>query len=242
VLPIEEIDTLADLIAQCVNSGGGTAGDGTACGNLFSLAPDSTGTVYPTNSLAAALNIAHNPGRNVAALYSILLTGPVFTPTLSSAPNDWTIAITYSGGGLSAPTAIATDSAGSVWITNSGNSSVTKLDYTGTPLSGSSGFTAGSLSTPSAIAIDANGNAWVANAGNNTISMLNPSGTAGNVYSGNGLSNPASIAIDGSGNVWVANSGSNALSAFTSSGTKLSGSPFTGAGLSTPVSIAVTPK
>jgi hypothetical protein len=244
VLPIAKINTLADMLEQCVNSGGGAAGDSSNCGKLFGLAPDSSGTVYPTDTITAALNIARNPGRNVAALNMLPSTSPVFQPTLAanSPPNDWTIAITYNGGGLSSPTSIATDASGSIWVTNSGNSSVTKLDDTGAAISGSSGFTAGGFSAPSAIAIDASGNAWVANAGNNSITMLNPSGTMGTVYSGNGLSSPKSIAIDGSGNVWVANGGSNAVSAFTGSGNPLSGSPFTGAGTTAPVTIAITPK
>jgi len=56
------------------------------------------------------------------------------------------------------------------------------------------------------------------------------------------LSTPKSIAIDGSGNVWVANGGSNAVSAFTGSGGVLTGSPYTGAGTSAPVSVVITPK
>jgi hypothetical protein len=56
------------------------------------------------------------------------------------------------------------------------------------------------------------------------------------------MSTPVSIAIDGSGNIWIANNGSSTVSAFTNSGIKLAGSPFSGAGTSSPVSIAVTPK
>ncbi len=243
-LPLAEIDTLGDILEQCVNSGGGIAGDSSNCGNLFNLAPNAAGTVFPTDTITAALNIAQSPGRNVAALNHLRSASPVFQPALNvnAPPSAWTIAITYVGGGLSAPTSIATDAAGAVWVTNSGNSSVTKLDNTGAAVSGASGFTAGGFSTPSAIAIDTGGNAWVANSGNNTVTMLNSTGSSGIVFSGNGLSVPKSIAIDGSGNVWVGNSGNSTASAFTSSGGALTGSPFSGAGTAAPVSIAVTPK
>ncbi len=244
ILPTAEINTLGQLLLQCVNSNGGTAGDGSLCGNLFNLAPNAVGTVYPTDTITAAMNIAQSPGRNVAALNSSRTGTPQFVPVfnVNSPPNDWTIAITYSGGGLNAPTSIAADATGAVWVTNSGNASVTKLDNTGAAISGASGFTAGGFSAPAAIAIDLSGNAWIANSGNDTITELNSSGSTGNVYHNNGLKAPSSIAIDGSGNVWVANSGSNGVSAFTSSGGSVVGSPFSGAGTTAPASIAITPK
>jgi hypothetical protein len=243
-LPVAAVNTLGEILLQCVNSAGGTAGDGSACGSLFALAPNAAGTVYPTNTIIAAMNIAQSPGRNVSAINSLRSGTPQFTPVLSvnSPPNDWTIAITYTGGGLNAPTSIAADATGAVWVTNGGNSSVTKLSNAGAAVSGASGFTAGGFSSPSAIAIDGSGNAWVANEGNSTVTELNSTGTTGTVLNGNGLSAPGSIAIDGLGNVWVANTGTNAVSAFTSSGGALTNSPYSGAGTTTPVSVAITPK
>jgi hypothetical protein len=243
-LPIAEINTLADLLVQCVNSGGGVAGDSSNCGQLFNLAPNAAGTVFPTDTITAAMNISKSPGRNVAALLALQTGTPQFSPVLNvnSNPTDWTIGITYTGGGLNAPTSIAADAAGAVWVTNSGNASITKLDNTGTAVSGAGGFTAGGFNVPSAIAIDISGNAWVANSGNSTVTELTSNGSSGTPYGGNGLSTPKSIAIDGSGNVWVANSGSNVASAFTSSGGALTGSPYPGAGTSAPVSVAITPK
>ncbi len=243
-LPITEINTLGDILGQCINSGGGVAGDSSSCGNLFSLAPNATGTVYPTDTITAIMNIAQSPGRNVAALNQLGSSSPLFQPLLDagSPPNDWTIAITYGGGGLNAPSSIAADATGSVWITNKGNSSVTKLDNTGTAISGTSGFTSGGINIPSAVAVDTSGNAWVANSGNSTVTKLTSTGGSGSVFAGNGLNNPGSIAIDGSGNIWVGNTGSGTVSAFTSSGNALGGSPFSGAGTNAPVSIAVTSK
>jgi streptogramin lyase len=241
-LPQTEINTLGDILEQCINSGGGTAGDSTNCGKLFNLAPNTTGAVFPTDTITAVMNIAQNPGRNVASLNKLRSASPVFEPALdvNSPPNDWTVAITYAGGGLAAPTSIAADAAGAVWISNSGNASVTKLDATGAVAFNSSAFAAGDLSSPSAIAVDASGNAWVANAGNNTVTKLNS--TTGTVYHNNGLNTPSSIVIDGSGNIWVANWGSSTVSAFTGSGAALTGSPYPGAGTNAPVSVAVTPK
>jgi hypothetical protein len=243
ILPIAEINTLGGILEQCINSAGGLAGDSTNCGNLFQLAPNAAGTVYPTDTITAAMNIAQSPGRNVAALNALRSSSPLFLPALdvNSPPNDWAIAITYVGGGLNAPSSIAADAAGSVWITNKGNSSVTKLDNTGAALSGTSGFSSGSIDIPSAIAIDTSGNAWVANSGNSTVTKLNSTGTSGTVFTGNGLNNPGSIAIDGLGNIWIGNIGSGTVSTFTSSGGALAGSPFSGGGTNAPVSIAIAP-
>jgi hypothetical protein len=243
-LPTVEINSLGDILEQCINSGGGVAGDGSPCGNLFNLAPNAAGTVFPTDTITAMMNIAQSPGRNVANINKLRSANPVFEPSLdvNSPPNDWTIAITYTGGGMNAPSSIAADAAGAVWVTNSGNSSVTKLDNTGAAISGGSGFTAGGFSSPSAVAIDTSGNAWITNAGNGTLTELNSTGTAGTVFHGNGLSAPSSAAIDGMGDIWVANSGTNAVSGFTSTGAALAGSPFSGGGITGPVSVAVTPK
>ncbi len=193
-LPTTEINTLADILEQCINSGGGVAGDSSNCGNLFHLAPNAAGTVYPTDTITAAMNMAQNPGRNVANLNKLRSASPVFQPALdvNSPPNAWTVAITYTGGGtLSAPSSIAADAGGNIWITNSGGNSVTKLDATGTLVFNS---IAGGFSSPSAIAIDSGGNAWVTNAGNATVTKLNAAGTTGTVYSSNGLNAPKSIA------------------------------------------------
>jgi hypothetical protein len=238
-----ELNTLADILEQCINSGGGVEGDGSNCGNLFALTPNAAGK-YPTDTITAAMNMAQQPGQNVASLNQLRSASPVFQPALdvNSPPSAWTIAITYTGGGLSTPTSVAADANGAVWVTNKGNSSVTELNNTGAAVSGTSGFTAGGFNAPAAIAIDGSGNAWVANHGNNSITELNSTGASGTVYTSNGLNAPGSIAIDGLGDVWVGNTGSSSVSAFTSSGGVLGESPFSGAGTTTPGSVAVTPK
>lgn len=239
-LPITEIDTLADILEQCVNSGGGTAGNGSNCGNLFQLAPDASGTVYPTDTISAALNIAKNPARNVALLNRLRSASPVFQPVLNvnSPPNAWTIAITYTGGGISAPSGVAVDQTGNVWLSNSGNNSVTRLDPNGNALSPNAGYT-GSFNAPSAIAIDQGGYAWVTNSGNNSLVQLSPAGTSPTILTGNGLTAPHAIAIDATGSVFVANKTS--VSSFTNSGAVLNSSGSTAA-TPAPSALAINPK
>lgn len=239
-LPTTLINTLADVLAVCVNSVDQTPGTfSTNCSSLFSDTPSTSGT--PTDTIQAAINLAHNPTLSLSPLMSLVnAEGAPYQPALSTAPSSWTLAINYVGGGLSTPKAIATDASGDVWVANSGNNSVTELNDVGSPVSGSSGFTAGGINSPSAIALDTSGAPWVANKGNNTITHLATTGKTGTSVSGGGLNAPAGIAIDTNGDVWVSNAGNSSLSEFNSSGTVLSPSAgFTGGGLNLPVAIAI---
>jgi streptogramin lyase len=247
-LPILEINALGNILQNCVNSAGGSASDstdglttGTPCGKLFYNT--NTGTA-PTDTITAALNIAQNPGLNVAKLDANQASSPAFNPALSvnTPPTDWTIAITYTGGGLSSPSAIANDANGNVWVANAGNNSVTELSNTGAAITTSTGFTGGGIRDPQGIAIDSAGNAWVANAGNNSITEIAPGLTSPLQITGNSLSTPEGIAIDGAGNIWVANNGSNSIGAFTNTGSPLTNQPYSGGGLAAPTSIAINPK
>jgi hypothetical protein len=235
-IPTIEINTLADIIASCINTaGGGHAGDGTACGNLFALAVSSSG-VKPTDVVTAAINIAHNPTQNAALINRLAdATGP-FQPILSAAPPAWTVAIQYPSTGVTAPTGIAADQSGNIWVTNTSSHAVTLLGPTGavagTYASGSSGN--------GAIAIDLSGNAWVAAATSGSLLEIAPSGTT-TTYTGGGLSSTNSIAIDGSGEVWATGTG-NQLSIFSSAGSPLSATGYSGGGLGNGQSLAITPQ
>lgn len=87
---ITKINHLADILASCINSSGGVAGDGTACGRLFA-ATTPAGDSAPTDTVTAALRIAQNPAQNVSALFDAVAPYPPFQPTLSSAPADWSL-------------------------------------------------------------------------------------------------------------------------------------------------------
>lgn len=250
ILPTTELNTLADILQACINSGGGVATDttdgqtnGTACGRLFYLTGGGSGSTI-TDTVTAAMKIAQNPGTNVTKLNQLRASSPTFTPALNvnSSPTDWTIAIAYSGGGLNNPQVVATDQQGNVWLANGGNNSVSEFGPTGAAISTSTGFTGGGLSTPAGIAIDQSGNAWVANSGGTSITKIGPAGASATNYSGNSVSSPSSIAIDAAGNVFVGNGSGSKISAFTSTGGVLTGSPFAGGGLGTGGYVAVSPK
>jgi streptogramin lyase len=243
-LPINEINTLADILAACVNTVDTTspAQKSSNCTMLFNAAtPVSTA---PADTIQAALNLSQNPLLALATLNATVTATPPFQPTLgTTAPSSWTMAINYVGGGLSTPKGIATDDSGNVWIANSGNNSVTQLNNIGAAVSGASGFTPGPLSAPSAIAIDANGLPWITNSGNNTVTQLSSNGASGTPFSGGGLNVPKSIAIDATGNIWVTNFGNSSVTELSPTGTALSGANgYTAGGVSQPVAVAVDRK
>ncbi|HEY0163449.1 MAG TPA: choice-of-anchor D domain-containing protein [Edaphobacter sp.] len=96
-LPIAEINTLADILSACVDSTGGAAGDGSACGTLFSAVTQTNG-IPPSNTLSAALLIANNPMQGIATLYGLLPANPPFQPVLTSAPASFTLPTTFPSG------------------------------------------------------------------------------------------------------------------------------------------------
>ncbi|QHS51916.1 hypothetical protein [Edaphobacter sp. 12200R-103] len=89
-IPADEINTLADILSTCVNSAGGVAGDGSACGQLFALTT-SIGGASPTTIAAAGYLIAQNPTQNIPQLFALLPTDAPFAPVLSIPPVDWNV-------------------------------------------------------------------------------------------------------------------------------------------------------
>ena len=196
----------------------------------------SSGASAPTNTLQAVFNVATHPSQQVSALYALFSPTSPFQPTLPSAPNDWTIHVTYTAYG-SSQTAIAVDGSGNVSIANESTSSVTELTTDGTILSGPAGYTGGGLNRPTAIAIDPLGNAWLTNTFGGLTKLNNVgiplSGSTGFPVCGVGL------AIDGFGNVWCGALGH--VSKIDNNGNLLSGTGYPGGGLGTPIGASVDP-
>jgi len=241
-VPQSEINTLANILAACVNS---TGPGSTQCTTLFSNAMN--GSTAPADTATAALNIAHNPGANISNLISLQTATSPFQPMLSATPtpNDFTIAVSYTGAGLNSPVPVAIDASGNVWIGNTatGANSVSKLSPLGAPISGASGYTGGGIVDPYSIAIDSSGNLWTGNVTPNSLSELSSTGTpisTSSGYTGGGLLTPYAIAFDSLGHAWVVNNVGGSLSEFSSTGSPIStSSGYTGGGLTNPVSLAI---
>lgn len=235
-VPQSTIDTLANIMAACVVTNGSGV-----CQQLSSLATP-PGGIAPADTLSALLDIALNPGNNVAKLFALQSSSQMFQPALAGAPSDWTLSLEYSGGGLNAPQLPAVDAMGNIWIPNAIDpGTLSEFSWTGEALSGTNGFSGGGLSYPEAVAVDLSGNIWSANEGllhgvsKHTSNGAALSGTSG--YTSSGLVQPVAIALDAVGNVFTANLGNSTVTKLNSGGTLVS--QFTGGGLDEPYSVAI---
>jgi hypothetical protein len=204
-----KISALANSIASCVNSDGGAG-----CMPLFSAATPSGGTA-PTNTLQAALNIVRNPANKVTAVYQAAGSFPPFPTTQTSAPNDWTMSMTVTGGGLSLPTALAVDAGGNVWVADYPGA-LSGFTPQGTPLS-ATGFGIAVLSNAFGLTVDTGGNVWVSSSNmpthGSTVGSVSKfagsaSGSPGSLagtFSDVNLNYPEGLAADTNGNIMIGN-------------------------------------
>jgi hypothetical protein len=208
--------SLANAIASCVNSDGTTG-----CAPLVAAATPTGSLVPPVDTLAAALNIVKNPGENVEAVFQAGSDRPPFGGGLSTFPNDWTMSLTVTGGGMDSPTAMAIDSQSNVWVV-SHNSPVSVFGAQGQLLSGT-GYGSGIVYKSNGIAIDINDDVWVTdynNTGNSSGPVLKilglKSGAAGTIVQSGGspgfytdIIYPFAVSADTNGNMFVDNIGGN---------------------------------
>jgi sugar lactone lactonase YvrE len=242
--PAARINSVANLLNTCTS-----ASSASGCTALFSSTTPSGGTA-PNNTLDAALNLARNPGTNVAALYTQSTASKAFTPALTASPADWTMFINYTGGGMNTPTAVGVDSSGNVWVA-SYHSVVSEFSPTGAPVF-PNGITGGGLFNSYGLAIDAQNQVWIpnedstntgVNGGNGSVTVLDSggkitSGPAG--YFDGGIAYPLAIAIDTSSTAWVIDYLNQHLTLLSSTGQPLSGATgYTSPELQFPISLAI---
>lgn len=224
-VPQAAINTLANILAACVNSTGPTS---ITCSPLLSNAKSggSTGTT-PTDTATAAINIAHHPGNAVSTLFALQGTVVPWLPDLTVAPNDFTLAINYTDSSLAEPYGVAIDDAGSAWVTNNNfpnaGAPVTVISPAG--MVTNYGSSNGNVQGPYGIAIDASGNAWFADTSYSVFKMSSGGSFVGSDtgYTNDAIQNaPVSVAIDPSNNVWAA-ALSGPVVEFSGSGVDLTG-------------------
>ncbi|SNS43437.1 hypothetical protein SAMN05421770_101954 [Granulicella rosea] len=199
------LNTLADILAACVNSAGANA---SACSTLF------TNTNSATDTLQAALYMAKNPTSNVAAIAAIPIPSAPFVP-YDTTVNDFTIGLSYQTGTL-APRFVAIDQFGNAWVV--GNTNVYELDPTGNVISTIPSYTLNGASTAwktaYQVALDTANNAWIIDQSGFSVVGITGSNATGAANGGvstavsTGTLTPEGIAVDGSNNVWYSTNSS----------------------------------
>jgi len=142
---------------------------------------------------------------------------------------------------LNGPQGVAVDTAGSVYIADTGNHRIRKVSPQGlittvagaNPAGGDNGpATSARLFQPSGVAVDAGGNLYISDALNNRIRRVSKTGVIVTIagigsagYSGDGalalraqLNNPQGLAFDSGGNLYIADTGNNVVRRVTTGG------------------------
>ena len=143
---------------------------------------------------------------------------------------------------LDAPTGVAVDGAGNLYIADCDNSRIRKVDSIGTitTIAGGGGFgedggpaTQARLNLPNGVAVDSAGNLYIADTNNDRIRKVDSAGTITTIagtgeqgFGGDGgpatqarLNYPYGVAVDGAGNLYIADRYNNRIRRVDSTGT-----------------------
>jgi len=196
IVPQATIDTLANIISNCVDTAPATLGTETSqCSSLFAIATNNgeigTGANEPIDTGTAVINIARFPAGNSSAgtanvdttyakdIFALQPGTLPYVPALSNKPNDWTIAIDYPG-----PNDGFAGSANKPAVTNP------------------------NLSFAESIAVDSTGQLWITSQGNGATAspaiirwsnLGSPNETNTFTYI------PGYVSLDGGDNAWTGN-------------------------------------
>ena len=235
---IREVNAVTGIITTVAGGGNGQAGTdsygdgGPATGAVLSgpndVAVDALGNLYIADSF-------HGLVREVSAS-----TG-VITIVAGGGSGGGTDGIGDGAAATNAildnPTGVAVDSAGNVYIADSGNSIIRQVNTAGiinvVAGNGSAGYagdlgpaTAAELTNPTGVRVDAAGNIYISDLAANVIRKVNAAsgmiqtvaGTGSSGYSGDSgsataaaLTNPQNLALDAAGNLYIADSSNNVV-------------------------------
>ncbi len=193
---------VADTLNHCIRkitpvgddsvlAGSGVPGfdDGVGAAAQFNapkgIAIDSAGVLYVADTLNHLIRCI-TPAGEVTTVAGTRI--PAFTDGIASAAR------------FNQPTGIAIDADGNLYIADSGNNRVRKID-TVNDVSTLAGPT--DLDSPQDVAIDSAGNIFVADLNNDRIRKIAPDGTI-STLAGTGFSGPAGVAVDSADHVYVA--------------------------------------
>ncbi len=235
---IRRVDAVTGNISTFAGTGTvGNTGDGAAASSALLRSPrgvaaDASGNVYIADTGNHRIRRVDASTGNIAA----------FAGTGSGGNTGDGAAATSAT--LNSPSGVAVDASGNVYIADTTNNRIRRVDtagdiaaFAGTGTAGSTGdggaATAATLTLPSGVAADASGNVYIADTSNHRIRRVDTSGTiatfagtgsAGSTGDGSAataaaLNFPRSAAVDASGNVYIADATNNRIRRVDTSGT-----------------------
>ncbi len=218
---IRKVDSMGNISTVAGTGAVGYSGDGGAAtsallGYPSGVSVDGSGNLYIADTNNSAIRMVDSTG-NISTVVGNGSAG-------------------YSGDGGAAtsallryPSGVSVDGSGNLYIADTSNQRIRKVDSTGniSTVAGSGAFgdsdgggvaTAASFVYPSDVFVDVSGNIYIADRGNNRILKVDDSGTISTVagtpgsgYSGDGgaatnakLNQPYGVSVDGSGNIYIA--------------------------------------
>jgi uncharacterized protein (TIGR03437 family) len=204
-------------------------------GNLFTIAGNGNASYFGDGGPAAKGSVNQPEGVAVDPLGNVYIADTLDHAVRKVTPDGVITTLAgngnpgYSGDGgpatqahLTQPRGVAVDTNGNVYVADTGNNQVRRIDALGTITTVDTG---GALVDPRGVAVDRAGNLYIADTGNHLVRRVSPGALvttiAGNgmcCYSGDGglaldarLNQPWGVAVDANGNVYVADPGNNAV-------------------------------
>ncbi|MBI2512496.1 MAG: immunoglobulin domain-containing protein [Opitutae bacterium] len=210
------------------------------------LVAGSTGSAGSTNGNGSAA-LFNQPGGVVATNDGVLYVADTANALIRRIATDGTVT-TFAGNAalrgnangtgtaatFSAPTGLALDTAGNLYVADATNHTIRKITSVGVVTTyagqaGSAGSTNGSataakFNNPTALAVDSSGNLYVADTNNNTIRKISAAGNVTTLAGVSGVSGatdgtgsaalfnqPQGLALDAAGNLYVADTGNSSV-------------------------------